>query len=42
MNVGFWTAPAWSSGGTSAASLPLTVDADERAAARILGGGSDG
>ncbi len=35
MNFGFWTAPAWTSG-SGAASLPLTVDANERVAARIL------
>ena len=35
MNFGFWTSPAWT-GGSGAASLPLTVDANERVAARIL------
>jgi hypothetical protein len=35
MNFGFWTSPAWTSG-SGAASLPLTVDANERVAARIL------
>jgi hypothetical protein len=35
MNFGFWTSPAWTSGSGSA-SLPLTVDANERVAARIL------
>jgi hypothetical protein len=39
MNFGFWTAPAWTSG-SGAASLPLTVDADERVAARILAAAS--
>ncbi len=37
MNFGFWTSPAWTgSGGTGASSLPLTVDANERVAARVL------
>jgi hypothetical protein len=35
MNFGFWTAPAWTSG-HGASSLPLTVTANERVAARIL------
>lgn len=34
MNFGFWTSPAWT--GSGASSLPLTVDANERVAARIL------
>jgi hypothetical protein len=36
MNFGFWTSPAWASGGSGAAGLPLTVDANERVSARIL------
>jgi hypothetical protein len=36
MNFGFWTSPAWAGGGAGASSLPLTVDANERVAARIL------
>jgi hypothetical protein len=36
MNFGFWTSPAWTGGGAGASSLPLTVDANERVAARIL------
>jgi hypothetical protein len=39
MNFGFWTAPAWTSG-SGAASLPLTVDADERVTTRILAAAS--
>ncbi|MBV9854774.1 MAG: hypothetical protein JOY82_09650 [Streptosporangiaceae bacterium] len=39
MNFGFWTSPAWTSG-SGAASLPLTVDANERVAARILAAAS--
>jgi hypothetical protein len=35
MDFGFWTAPAWN-GGHGASDIPLTVDADERIAARIL------
>jgi hypothetical protein len=35
MNFGFWTAPAWTSG-NGASSLPLTVNANERVAARLL------
>jgi|SRR5579875_3445727 len=36
MNFGFWVSPAWENGGAGAASLPLTVDSNERVAARIL------
>jgi hypothetical protein len=36
LNFGFWVSPAWENGGAGAASLPLTVDANERVAARIL------
>jgi hypothetical protein len=39
LNFGFWTSPAWTSGSGSA-SLPLTVDSNERIAARILAAGS--
>jgi hypothetical protein len=39
MDFGFWTSPPWTSG-TGAASLPLTVDANERVAARILAAGA--
>jgi hypothetical protein len=35
LDFGFWTSPAWTSGKGSA-TLPLTVDANERFAARIL------
>jgi hypothetical protein len=36
LDFGFWTSPAWENGGAGAASLPQTVDSNERAAARIL------
>jgi hypothetical protein len=37
MNFGFWTSPPFTAqGGTGASELPLTVDANERVAARIL------
>jgi hypothetical protein len=37
LNFGFWTSAAWTAkGGTGASQLPQTVDANERAAARIL------
>jgi hypothetical protein len=36
LNFGFWVSPAWENGGAGAASLPLTVDSNERVAARIL------
>jgi hypothetical protein len=39
MNFGFWVSPAWQNGGAGAASLPLTVDSNERVAARILAAG---
>lgn len=39
MNFGFWVSPAWENGGAGAASLPLTVDSNERVAARILAAG---
>jgi hypothetical protein len=40
MNFGFWTSPAWTAaGGTGASELPLTVNANERVAARILAAG---
>jgi hypothetical protein len=39
LNFGFWTSPAWT-GGSGSASLPLTVDSNERIAARILAAGS--
>lgn len=35
MDFGFWSSPAWTSG-NGASSLPLTVDSNERVAARIL------
>jgi hypothetical protein len=37
LNFGFWTSPRWTSG-HGASDLPLTVNADERVAARILAG----
>jgi hypothetical protein len=40
MNFGFWTSPPWTTaGGTGASELPLTVNANERVAARILAAG---
>jgi hypothetical protein len=39
MDFGFWTSPAWTSGSGSA-SLPLTVNPNERVAARVLAAGS--
>jgi hypothetical protein len=36
LDFGFWTSPAWENGGAGAASLPQTVDSNERVTARIL------